>query len=202
MRKSIFIVSILASFVLFFSCTADITLTEQKDGSVKVLFSGRAGDEFNKLINGNNEGSLIDVKQISYQLEKAGFYDVKVTNDGIKDVKISMLDKSKSSYIFTSGIVSSKMDLNINKENLRKFYDEADEQTRLILDLLIAPIFNGEEMSADEYVELLSSVYGSAVAEEVQKGFVNISLVNSSGKKSSVKIPVADLLCGNAEITF
>ena len=190
------------------SCTTEITLKVNKDNSVDVNFEGGAGEAFTKMIlsasgavSGNSsEVDLgIDTKEISYELAKAGFDNVRAeSNKNL--IKISMTDKKRTSYIFKSDIVKDndgKLELNLTRKSLEDFYNSSDEQTRMILDLFLAPAFNDEEMTTAEYLEMLASFYGNAAAKEVEESFVKINIVQKDGSKKTQKIGLAELLCAN-----
>ena len=184
------------------SCTTDITLTLRQDDSVDIYFDGGAGEAFTNMLlsaSGSDAGmAALDAKEISYELAKAGFDGVKVAvND--TNVKITMTDKKRSSYIFNSGIVKfegGKLAVNLTRKSLEDFYTSSDEQTRMILDLFLAPVFNDENMSESEYLEMLASFYGNPSAKEVETSFVNIKLIDKNGKEEKIRLPMTQLLCG------
>ena len=187
---------LLIFFSLFISCTTEITLTLQKDDSVDIRFEGGAGEAFTKMTG--SESGLIDAKAVSYELAKAGFENVKVSQSGGGVVLISMSDRKQTSYVFTSGIAKTekgRIKAAITRKSLEDFYASADEQTRMILDLFLAPVFNGEEMSESEYVEMVASFYGEKAANEVNESIVKINLISKDGTKETMKIPLTQLLC-------
>ena len=196
---------------LFLSCTTEVTLTVKADDSVDIQFEGGAGAAFTKMISsaaGAGSGAdaasaadlLIDADTVSYELAKAGFSAVKVNQKKGGAVNISMNDKKQSSYIFTSGIIKSqkgKLAAAISRKSLEDFYTSADEQTRMTLDLFLAPVFNSEEMSEAEYLEMVGSFYGSAAAKEVGESLVTINLISKDGSKQTLKYPLSQIFCGN-----
>jgi hypothetical protein len=199
---------ILIFFSLFFiSCTTEVTLAVQADNSVKINFEGGAGEAFTRMISSASGVSgaaagdtLIDADSLSYELAKAGFADVKVNQKKGGSVLISMSDKNQSSYIFTSGIIKTekgKLSAQIKRKSLEDFYNTADEQTRATLDLFLAPVFNNEYMSEEEYLEMLASFYGEAAAKEVSESFVKINLISKDGSKQTLTYPMSQIFCGN-----
>ena len=211
--KHIISLSLLLIFFsfLFLSCTTEVTLTVKADDSVDIQFEGGAGAAFTKMISsaaGAGSGAdaasaadlLIDADTVSYELAKAGFSAVKVNQKKGGAVNISMNDKKQSSYIFTSGIIKSqkgKLTAAISRKSLEDFYTSADEQTRMTLDLFLAPVFNSEEMSEAEYLEMVGSFYGSAAAKEVGESLVTINLISKDGSKQTLKYPLSQIFCGN-----
>ena len=199
--------SLLIISIFLVSCTTEVTLSVQKDDSVEIHFEGGAGDAFTKMISSaagvgmNSDGSnVVDTEAVSYELAKAGFSNVKVEQKAGGLVLINMSDKKSSSYIFTSGIIKSekgKLSAAITRKSLEDFYNSADEQTRMTLDLFLAPVFNNETMSEAEYLEMLGSFYGDGAADEVSKSVVKINLISKDGSKQTLKYPLSKILCGN-----
>ena len=189
------------------SCTTEVTLSVQKDDSVDIHFEGGAGEAFTKMITSaagvgmsDDGAALVDTEAVSYELAKAGFSSVKVEEKTGGLVLIDMSDKKCSSYIFSSGIIKSekgKLSAAITRKSLEDFYNSADEQTRMTLDLFLAPVFNNETMSEEEYLEMLGSFYGDGAADEVSKSVVKINLLSKDGSKQTLKYPLSQLLCGN-----
>ena len=199
--------SLLIISIFLVSCTTEVTLSVQKDDSVEIHFEGGAGEAFTKMISSaagvgmNSDGSnVVDTEAVSYELAKAGFSNVKVEQKAGGLVLINMSDKKSSSYIFTSGIIKSekgKLSAAITRKSLEDFYNSADEQTRMTLDLFLAPVFNNETMSEAEYLEMLGSFYGNGAADEVSKSVVKINLISKDGSKQTLKYPLSKILCGN-----
>ena len=206
-------------FMIFsaFSCTTEITLTLKPDDSVDIKFEGGAGEAFTKMIlsasgktsenelseQSGTEGtySAIDKNAVTFELAKAGFENV-IVDSQKNGVRISMTDRKRTSYIFTSGIIKlsenkDSLKTQITRKSLEDFYNSADEQTRMILDLFLSPVFNDEQMSDSEYLEMLASFYGEGAANEVQDSFVKINLVDKKGRKTEQRISLVQLLCGS-----
>ena len=215
MSKLMSLLFLTSVFFLFASCTSEVTLTLQKDDSLDIRFEGGAGEAFAKMINsaagmsgadasGASDSSssepLIDADAVSFELAKAGFSNVKVEQKKGGAVAISMSDKNLSSYIFTSKILKAekgRLVPSLSRKSLEDFYAASDEQTRMILDLFLAPVFNNEEMSEEEYLEMVGAFYGDAASKEVGLSFVKINLISKDGTKETLNIPFTQLFCGN-----
>ncbi len=198
--------------LLFISCQAEVTLTVQKDDSVAITFEGAAGPAFTRMISSaagmnvaagaesqDNGDFLIDEESVSYELAKAGFSDVKVLQKKGGAVRISMTDKAQRSYLFTSKIVNAekgKLSASLSRKSLEDFYASADEQTRMILDLFLAPVFNDEEMTEAEYLEMVGAFYGESAEKEVGKSIAIINLISKDGSKETLVYPLSQIFCG------
>ena len=202
-----------ALFVLFASCTSEITLELKKDGSVEVEFSGAAGNAFATLIKsagGMSEtadsGSVIfDTKEIEYEMGTNGFSNIKAVSKKGTDLTVSMTDKNRKSALFTSGVVSienGKLSASLSPQNLVKFYKSADSQTVMFLDMLLAPVFNDEKMSQEEYSEVLEAFYGEEIAKEMKDSRFRITLKNPDGTQTVQTVPFIKLLTLDEIIRF
>lgn len=199
MKNTFFLILIIS---LFTSCTTEVTLTLKQDDSLDIRFDGGAGQAFTKMISsaaGLGEGLLIDTDSVSYELAKAGFSGVMVNQKKGGTVTITMSDKKQSSYIFSSKILKAdtgRLKAAITRKSLEDFYAAADEQTRMFLDLFLAPVFNNEEMSEEEYLEMVAAFYGDAAAKEIGQSFVKINLISKDGTEETLNLPLSQLLCG------
>ena len=205
--KTIITILILLTACIFMSCQTEVTLTLQKDDSLDIRFEGGAGQAFSRMISAaaglgsnSNGDMLIDTDSVSYELAKSGFFNVKVNQKKGGSVVITMTDKKQTSYLFTSKILKAdkeKLTALISPESLKEFYDSSDEQTRMILDLFLAPVFNDEEMTEEEYIEMTGAFYGEGAAKEVKDSTIKINLIAKDGSKQTIRYPLAQLLCGN-----
>ena len=205
--KIFLLTTILFTIICFASCTTEVTLTLKQDDSLDIRFEGGAGQAFAKMISSaagmgasSDADFLIDSDSVSFELAKAGFSNVKVNQKKGGAVSIAMTDKNQSSYLFTSKIIKAekgKLSTAISRKNLEDFYNYSDEQTRMILDLFLAPVFNNEEMSEDEYIEMVGAFYGQAAAGEVKQSIVIINLISKDGSRQTLRYPLSQIFCGN-----
>ena len=205
--KIFLLTTILFSIICFASCTTEVTLTLKQDDSLDIRFEGGAGQAFAKMISSaagmgasSDADFLIDSDSVSFELAKAGFSNVKVNQKKGGAVSIAMTDKNQSSYLFTSKIIKAekgKLSTAISRKSLEDFYNYSDEQTRMILDLFLAPVFNNEEMSEEEYLEMVGAFYGQAAAGEVKQSIVIINLISKDGSRQTLRYPLSQIFCGN-----
>ena len=67
----------------------------------------------------------------------------------------------------------------------------------MILDLFLAPVFNNEQMTESEYLEMVGAFYGESTASEIKGSTVIINLISKDGSKETMRIPLSQLFCGN-----
>ena len=206
-------VLVLAAAVCFTGCTSEISMELKKDGSVSVDFNGVAGDAFAALINaaagGNASASsqnlVFNTEEIEYEMSMNGFTNVKAASKNGKGLSVSMTDKNGKSALFSSGVVTAKngkLEIVLSREKLVDFYTKADSQTLMFLDMLLAPVFNDEKMSEQEYLEVLAAFYGQEIADEIAEADFRISLKNADGTQTIQKIKITKLLTLDEVVRF
>ena len=210
------IFAVAALLVLCAGCTSEITLELKKDGSVDVEFLGSAGNAFAALIQSASGMTLsdatsssasvtFDTKEIEYEMGSNGFSKVKAVSKKGTDLTVSMTDKNKKSAMFSSGIVSvenGKLSAQLSPQTLVKFYNSADSQTVQFLDMLLSPIFNDEQMSQEEYLEVIEAFYGEDIAEEMKASKFRITLKNPDGSQTVQTVPFVKLLTLDEVLRF
>ena len=198
-------VLLLGACIFCTGCTSEIALELKKDGSVTVDFNGTAGDAFAALINaamGSNTNAssqnlVFNTEEIEYEMSQNGFTGVKAVSKNDRGLSVSMTDKNGKSALFTSGVVSTnngKLQIILSRDKLVDFYNKADSQTVMFMDMLLAPVFNDEKMSEEEYLEVLASFYGQDIADEIAAADFRITLKNADGTKSIHTVRLTKLL--------
>ena len=200
----------ISSVLLFFSCYAEITFEAEKDSCVKISYTGDFSGEFLQFMM-SQDGEISDLEQKDFEnsefdnqalkesLENSGFENVQIVSGKLKKLIFKMEDKSKKSALFMTNLLKMQngtISVDLSYENLKKFYDNADEQLQSDLDLLLAPVFNDERMSETEYLETVAAFYGDKIADELAESFIKLVIINADGKKQVQKISIPKLLCG------
>ena len=194
----------------FSSCKVFLSLTQKQNGDVNVEFSGIPEEAFINTIKSflatdsestTNKNLIIDTAQIKSFLINSGFTNVEVSNQIGANVDIKMTIPKDKTFIFDSKLVfsnnsesNSSFGIELSPATLQTFYANADEQIISILDILISPAFYGEEISEEEYIETIASLYGNDVAAEMNKSEIYITLKNKSGKTLKKSLPLKTLL--------
>lgn len=215
MKKNRFFKFIFLTFSFLFccgfsSCKVFLSLTQNQNGDVYVEFSGIPEEAFINTIKSflandsestTNKNLIIDTAQINSFLINSGFTNVEVSNQIGANVDIKMTIPKDKTFIFDSKLVfsdnsgvNSNFGIELSPATLQTFYANADEQIISILDILISPAFYGEEISEEEYIETIASLYGKDVAEEMNKSEIFFSLKNKNGKVVKKSLPLKTLL--------
>lgn len=199
--KKLFLIILSVFFVFsFWSCTTEVTIKENSNGIIDISFSGAAGQAFAKMISSSSDYQsdtvIFETDQIQFELLKSGFENVDVKSKTGSDLQISMQEKTKNTFLYKSGLFSGKENLKItlSPKELTEFYKLADEQIILFLDLLLAPIFNDEVMSQEEYLETIASFYGESASKEISESNIKINLTDKNNQTKTFSFPIAQLL--------
>lgn len=189
---SLVAVSFLA--LVFTACPIDINCKVNNNETVFVSFSTQMGNElinfmksFENADSTTTPGmSIFNPDEIKQSLIKSGLTDVNVSTPNEKSLKMSFTTKAKI----------EGNEISITAKDLQDLYNSFDKKTKTYCDLLVAPALINEPMSLEEYSEILSSVYGQKLADEILTGDINFS-VEQNGKKTNTSIPIVKFLLLN-----
>lgn len=202
-------VCIAALVTTLFSCAPSVKIEIAHDDSAKMEFSTSLSKSIEgsirSLMGLENEAPLykeepvrasllatgLDVESISFPsmtgIEiKAGIKDINSSLTYAKDaVKVTPNGSGKDAVIqFSPKIISEALNF-------------MPEETRTYSDLLMAPVFTGEAMTPDEYLFLLSMVYGETLANELAKSVFYVEMIAPAVIK---KASLSDTSIGSVQI--
>ena len=211
--KNVILVSIF-SFLLFLlcSCKTELKISVLPSGKIAVEYCAVPGKAFSETILAisgeeiySDEPIVFNANQIKTSVDQTGLEEVDVS--GIKnstlDIK-GIIPSDKTDIFSKSGIIkygttAKDVEIVISVETLQKFYELCPEQFQNYIDLFMSPSFTGEEMTTEEYVDLVASVYGQELADEVLTSKLKITLQNND-KKVIKEISLLDILNNSASI--
>lgn len=211
--KNVILVSIF-SFLLFLlcSCKTELKISVLPSGKIAVEYCAVPGKAFSETILAisgeeiySDEPIVFNANQIKTSVDQTGLEEVDVS--GVKnstlDIK-GIIPSDKTDIFSKSGIIkygttAKDVEIVIAVETLQKFYELCPEQFQNYIDLFMSPSFTGEEMTTEEYVDLVASVYGQELADEVLTSKLKITLQNND-KKVIKEISLLDILNNSASI--
>ena len=195
--KNKFILLLTAALSLsFLSCKSQLSVQAENDDSAKVEFSigfsKKAASMLQELMgavsqDSKAENSIITEQDVANLLRSVGAKDVKTTAKADQVSADGTLKELSKTKIHSSKILSktaNSLTVSIGTEQINSIYESMDEESKSYFDLLMVPALTGEEMNEKEYNELLASVYGPELADEVTNGILQIELKSPDGKKS------------------
>lgn len=179
----------------FASCSANLSLKAQNDGSVKTDFTADMGAYLSQALEGisaNMGGGkdIINAASLKKAFTGSDFTGVSANVPNKQTVIVSgtivpLKQQKTFKGVKTSSFVKcedNKLTLTLSPALLQGFYNSMGQEDRTYLDLFMAPIFTGEKMTQAEYKELVASVYGQELADDMQKGKIVITLTVPDGK--------------------
>ena len=227
MKKIFYFSSILILIFTIFSCSPALSISLKNDDSVDVQFEITNTESFFSNFSAFmdfSEENFYDKEILSSNLQSIGFSDINLEIGKNADLKLfaqlNNFSQLKEENPITSLFIKKQdsFEISINPDNLIEVLETIPEITDY-LDLLMAPVYTGEEITEQEYLELFATVYGESFAKDFENtNFVvkinvldkiknietakdNIASVNFEGNVSNIKIPLYKLLC-NQDLTF
>ena len=106
--------------------------------------------------------------------------------------------------------------LRISPENIASFLEMLPQESRDFIDMLMAPLFTGDNIPPAEYEELIGAAYGKKIATELRSaefvltvdvpykiqtarispvGTVTVQTKTEKTSRASIRIPLLELLC-------
>ncbi len=205
MKRVFFVVAVLG---LLASCSSRISICSSGADDVAVSFSAAfspaAADSLRSLMDASGSsadtqagGAIFSSNEIKSFLTAAGAKNV-TADAGAQKISAagSVADVSKT-VLSSCGILKttpSSIAFSFGPDELSAFYENLTEDAQGSLDLLMIPCLNDEKMTVAEYSELLASVYGQTLADEITKGEILLELKSADSKKSLTdKITLGEL---------
>ena len=198
------LVALFCSVILFLtSCKSQIKITFSKNACT-VKYSTKLGkalfDTFYAFAGETESERIFDTEQFKQIFSEGGLKNVSAESKGIDEISIQGdIDGNNGDFISGSSIIKSSnngknVEIEFSRNNLLKMYDNMPSIMRSYIDLFMAPVFTEEEMSNEEYLELISSVYGQILADEIKTSTVDFIVVLSDGKTKQFSLELIDLI--------
>ncbi len=194
-KKIILLFVFVLGIFIFASCENRLKICAD-DGGINFTYRINSSEAFlnffSALSNSDEPGTIFTAEEISNLFEQAGFEKINAESDG-KNIFVSgRLSQTAQDPFSKSGMISlsqKNFSLCLNKENLLEFYNNLPEDFQTSMDLFMAPTFTGEQMTNEEYVELISEVYGQEIADEFSAATLKLTVESPFGNKNySVKL--------------
>lgn len=198
------LVALFCSVILFLtSCKSQIKITFSKNACT-VKYSTKLGkalfDTFYAFAGETESERIFDTEQFKQIFSEGGLKNVSAESKVIDEISIQGdIDGNNADFISGSSIIKSSnngknVEIEFSRNNLLKMYDNMPSIMRSYIDLFMAPVFTEEEMSNEEYLELISSVYGQILADEIKTSTVDFIVVLSDGKTKQFSLELIDLI--------
>lgn len=200
----------------------NLIIAPQKSGEINIDFSSILGENFiqavqemaeirNNLMEEQNPSTeLSDIFQselIQKELDSNYFSNSQIIFPNNSAVylrtKIPHPEKLSSKLISVQKLQNNlnRITINISYENLKDSILKENSYVKNFADILMAPLFTGEEMDIEEYTDLLISVYGEALTEEILSRDLVLTF-KSENNIREIAIPLEKLLVSKKGLSF
>jgi len=159
------------------SCSTKLAIETTKDSTKKtycnITPSETLKNTLASLTGNSSQKDFYNTDLLTQSLIEAGFSveNISVTEDGglslninAQQLEIPGCTTGQNSFMFL-----------INPQTMAQIINLVPEETKSYIDLLMAPIITGEEISSSEYVAVIASMYGNTLANELQESKITIS---------------------------
>jgi hypothetical protein len=214
--------------VFLLSCAAGINGSLAADGSAVFSVNMSLEPRITALIRsltaaagGQSGGAALDGLAIANSLSKApGISSAVLRNTAFAaiegEIRISGINDflntadiepgAKRDFIhFEHGRTGGRFAVNLTRENGPVVLALLSSEIEDYLNVLMAPVATGEEMSKNEYLQLVSMFYNRAISDEIAASRVRVSIDfpgtitnvrggTFSGRRAVFEIPVLDIL--------
>lgn len=220
-------------------CKASIKVEALSDSSTAVEFSTQLGEVLGKTIaslsaaagNEVNDIQIFSEKEITEAFKNSDLTECKVnvsTKDSVS-IKGKILPPAKQKMVSDTGGLKIANFVNCGSKNLTLIISPSLVQTvvntlpedeKAMTDILMAPVLTGDEMSAEDYIDLIAIIFGDETAHELSSASLTVTMiapdkkavtktalsdaknVKTNGNKVTFTIPVVDLLTLSEAKTF
>ncbi len=206
------------------SCTPKAEVFVQSSGNVVVTIDIASSEVLDSIAasftNFSEEekkenASIFETEQIKKELEKQGLKVLYVKSNSLAGIqaKFKVFKKhmqGENSFVKTD-MKKGLLSLSIGPKNIQEFVNMLSEEDREMLDMLMAPVFTGQDLSEAEYIDVIKGSFGPTLTNELRRSKMKISVkcpkkvrsieIKPFGKgtkqreKAFIEIPLIRILC-------
>ena len=191
-------ITIVFSFVILFSgCSTAINASFEKDFSGTIGLHTAVSNTVTSLTSSffgtSEELGIFDLEQIRTSLEESGLKVTGLSCPTANSLAVfantddfsRILPENNDFIKFSQNDSTSTMTLLLSPENIQKVVALMPDETAVYTDLLVAPVFTGEEMSQEDYIELMAIAYGGQAAAELAASEIKLKFALPGTIKSA-----------------
>ena len=177
---------------------------DSASGAGNTSYSGSNGGNTNTGSSGGPE--LFNSAVIQENFTAAGFKDVRAEKIGNKGFSVTFSSPENAKNPLTeSGILNyselKKPYFSLSREKFQQFYDKIPFELKSYIDLFMAPSFTDEEMDNEEYLDLVASVFGPGLSDEIKNARIHF-VFDDNGKISRKTMSLLSILNIEGKLTI
>jgi len=205
MKLKLILISLIFAVSLFSGCKIEVSVKQSQNEEVEIVLKNKAGVAILKTLDsfGVDGNQSFSSEELSKELSSIGFSKTLITGKIPDDFTIQSKAASENQYLYKIGLLkktNAGFCLKLSPENLKRFYDDGEENLTSLFDMFFIPVFSGDPMSKQEYIDLIAEVYGNPLAQEIAESTIKIKIESKDGKKNELNLQVADLFTLSKEI--
>lgn len=225
-----YFIAIFSISLIFCGCPANLKIIANSDKTFSLEFNSVFGEklvcaledlsqisaQFSEDVASDEQNfdlsQIIDTKKIENEMNSQYFSQSQVkiqkksekTYNFIASAKIKNIAKFPKECLSQEEMPGGKKRVvfSLGAKSLQAALLHDESTLKTFAEILMSPLVTGEEMSAEEYKDLLSEIYGEGVASELLSGKFKVDFVSPNGKILSQEIPIANLLASNKAVDF
>lgn len=148
---------------------------------------------------------LFDRQKITTSLQKAGISPRSILFPTPASLLLSLEIPAFEGILenaLKTETASGELVVSLTKESVNAAVTLMPEDTILYLDLLMAPVFSGESLDEEEYVQLVSSMYGKKIADELAESRFTLTITGNSPVKNATLTGQGQVKTDNGKAVF
>lgn len=210
MKKYIFlcyICALFASILTLTSCSPGLRVTISESGDIFYNFEAAVSpviEDTVRSFTGVDKGvKLFNSTEIEKSLKNAGLAEISVKTPTISSLSVSaavdfdqavplnnpkeldLLPQVSGALTLEESVGVKELKLTLSPNIMQKILTLVPPETAEYAELLSAPVFTGEQLSASEYVDLIGAVYGNTAAKQLQEAKISVWVTAPSEIKSA-----------------
>lgn len=219
------IISLISLTIITMSaCAPKADIFIQQSGDAVITLDIKTGKTVDTLLESTAQftdeektesSSIFKIEEIKRALEEKGIKVLSMSTESVgginTKIKIMNKDMNDENAFVKTDMKAGLLSLSIGPENIKEFVNMLSDDDKEYIDLLMAPAITGEDLSVEEYEDLIKQGYGEKLAKELKKSKFNVSLtcprkiksitikpfgfISKNGNKGTVDIPLSELLC-------
>lgn len=179
-------------------CSSSINIKAGKDNTQDIFLSLDLGEAVSRTILSATKGmqkmsgketNVFSKNHIESGLKKANVKNIIVSCPSSTKLNVNGTISSSQSHDLIAQD-KNKLVVTLSPESLQNISKTLGEETRSFLDLFMAPVITGEKMTDEEYIDLLESVYGKEITNDIKKASIKFTMTVPDGcRQKSYKAP-------------
>lgn len=196
MEKPVLALATIATAILFSACSPALVIRALPEQAAEARFSLRTGQTAEGVIKrllpeaSQSNQSIFDPEALAAHLEKQGVRVRSVNPARTADLDM-ILDIPRSAAILNRALVhtaeTGTITVTLSRAIIRDAIALLPPESADYLELLMAPVFTGEQLTEQDYRDTVGAMYGKNLARELDESFFYL-VIESPGTLSTARI--------------